>query len=563
MARTQIGRILIEQGVIEDSQLSKGLGHQRGKKLKLGEALVELGFATNEQVTKALAKQHKMPYVDLTKPNRIPADILNKVPQNIVEQFGILPLMVKGGKLAVAVDDPVKLFQLDELRFVLNTELMAVLATADALKDAINIHYHGGTGETEAALAKETGSIDGEADDAPIIRLVSIMIESALNNRASDIHIEPQGNRIRIRFRIDGVLRETGSHPIHLHGPLLSRLKIMAGMDIAEKRKPQDGQISVKIMGRELDIRASILPSNWGETMVMRLLDKETALVSLDTLGFYEQDYQRFKNIIKRPNGIFLVTGPTGSGKTTTLYAALKELNRSDVKLITAEDPVEYHINGINQVQVKHKIGLGFARILRAMLRQAPDIILVGEIRDRETAEIAIQAALTGHLVFSTLHTNDAPSALTRLIDMNVKPFLVSSSVQAILAQRLIRTLCEKCKRAYDPEQSELIALDITRNDIEGRTIYGPVGCEECEFTGFRGRIGIFELMEIDWTIREMTIAMEPTMKIRGQAVNSGLLTPLLIDGVRKVLEGKSSIREILKAVRSADSVASLSDADE
>jgi type IV pilus assembly protein PilB len=287
--------------------------------------------------------------------------------------------------------------------------------------------------------------------------------------------------------------------------------------------------------------------------MVMRLLDKENALVSLENLGFADEDYQRFKRIIKRPNGIFLVTGPTGSGKTTTLYAALKELNRTDVKLITAEDPVEYHIPGINQCMVRHQIGLDFARILRAMLRQAPDIILVGEIRDKETAEIAIQAALTGHLVFSTLHTNDAPSALTRLIDMDVKPFLVSSSVQAIMAQRLIRTLCEDCKQPYEPEPSELMALGLRAADVEGKTIYTHNGCPKCENTGYRGRIGIFELMEIDWTIRDMTFAGEPTMNIRNQAIRSGMMIPLLQDGVRKVLEGRSTIREVLKAAKSAE----------
>jgi type IV pilus assembly protein PilB len=289
--------------------------------------------------------------------------------------------------------------------------------------------------------------------------------------------------------------------------------------------------------------------------MVMRLLDKETALVSLEALGFHDEDYDRFKRIIKRPNGIFLVTGPTGSGKTTTLYAALKELNRSDVKLITAEDPVEYHIKGINQVQVKHQIGLNFARILRAMLRQAPDIILVGEIRDRETAEIAIQAALTGHLVFSTLHTNDAPSALTRLIDMDVKPFLVSSSVQAIMAQRLIRTLCKDCKKPYRPEASELMALGVAESDLEGKTLYDAEGCAKCEYVGYRGRTGIFELLEMDWTLRDMVFNMEPHLKIRGQAIRSGRMVPLNEDGKRKVLQGHTTIREVLKAVKSAEGV--------
>ncbi|MFH1998234.1 MAG: ATPase, T2SS/T4P/T4SS family [Planctomycetota bacterium] len=552
MVRKLIGQILKELGVVDEAQIKAALSHQRGKALRLGESLVKLGFATEEEVTKALAMQHRMLYVDLSNAGRISSKILERVPASIVKQYGLLPLMVKGAKLAVAVDDPAKAFSLDELRFVLNVELLPALASSSALKKAIARCYPESDLETEAALALGTGGIDGEADDAPIIRLVSLMIESGLKERASDIHIEPQNNRIRVRFRVDGVLRETGSHPLHLHGPLLSRLKIMAGMDIAEKRKPQDGHIHAKVMGRDLDIRASVLPSNWGESMVMRLLDKETALVSLEALGFHDQDYERFKRIIKRPNGIFLVTGPTGSGKTTTLYAALKELNRSDVKLITAEDPVEYHLQGINQVQVKHQIGLDFARILRAMLRQAPDIILVGEIRDRETAEIAIQAALTGHLVFSTLHTNDAPSALTRLIDMDVKPFLVSSSIQAVMAQRLIRTLCHVCKQPYTPERSQLVALGIEPGEVEGRTLYDAVGCPECDYVGYRGRTGLFELMEIDWTIREMTFKKMPTLKIRQQAIRSGLMVPLLQDGVRKVLNGLTTIREVLKVVKSS-----------
>ena len=548
-----IGQILIEQGVIDEQQLAHALSQQRGRKLKLGEILVELGYATEEDVYRALAKQQRMPYVNLSKEQKIPEKVLEKVPRNIVEEHGILPLTVRGGKLVVAVDDPAKVFTLDELRFVLNTELLPVLASPGGLKRTLRRVFGGGAEAAEEALARETGGIDGEADDAPVIRLVSLMIQSALKARASDIHIEPQSDRIRIRFRIDGVLRETASHPTHLHGPLVSRLKIMAGMDIAEKRKPQDGQISLKVMGRELDIRASVLPSNWGETMVLRLLDKETALVSLEALGFQDEDYERFQRIIKRPNGIFLVTGPTGSGKTTTLYAALKELNRSDVKLITAEDPVEYHIKGINQVQVKHQIGLDFARILRAMLRQAPDIILVGEIRDRETAEIAIQAALTGHLVFSTLHTNDAPSALTRLVDMDVKPFLVSSSVQAVMAQRLVRTLCDECKQPVKPEPSTLLALGLREEEVGDRPFYEPKGCPACEYAGYRGRTGIFELMEMDWTIRDMVFKREPHMKIRRQAIRSGLLTPLLRDGVRKILAGRTSVAEVLRAVKSAE----------
>ena len=549
MAGKEIGEILLNQGVITQEQLSRALSHQRGKQVNLAVALVELGFAQEEQVARALALQHHVPYFDLAG-KKISQQILDKVPDNVKEQFGILPLAVKNGKLAVAIDNPEKIFQLDDLRFVLNVELMPVLVSPSALKVALRQSLGGADGDTAAELGREAVGIDGDVDDAPIIRLVSRMIESAIDVRASDIHIEPHSDRIRIRFRVDGALNEVASHARHLHGPMISRLKIMAGMDIAEKRKPQDGRINVKVRKRDIDIRVSILPSNWGESMVMRLLDKERGLVSLEELGFHESDYGRFQRIIKRPNGIFLVTGPTGSGKTTSLYAALKELNRSDVKLITAEDPVEYHIPGINQVQVKHNIGLDFARILRAMLRQAPNIILVGEIRDRETAEIAIQAALTGHLVFSTLHTNDAPSALARMIDMGVKPFLVSSSIQAIMAQRLVRKLCSNCKEEYTPEESELRLLGISREDAAKTHIFRPRGCSECLEKGFLGRTGIFELMELDWTLRDMTFQVKPTLEVRRQAIASGMMSTLQGDAVRKVLDGTSSIQEVLKAVQ-------------
>jgi len=549
MAGKEIGEILLSQGVITQEQLSRALSHQRGKQVNLAVALVELGFAQEDQVARALALQHHVPYFDLAG-KTIAQQILDKVPDNVKEQFGILPLAVKNGKLAVAIDDPEKIFQLDDLRFVLNVELMPVLVSPSALKVALRQSIGGADGDTAAVLGREAVGIDGDADDAPIIRLVSRMIESAVDVRASDIHIEPQSDRIRIRFRVDGNLNEVASHARHLHGPMISRLKIMAGMDIAEKRKPQDGRINVKVKKRDIDIRVSILPSNWGESMVMRLLDKETGLVSLEELGFHSSDYGRFQRIIKRPNGIFLVTGPTGSGKTTSLYAALKELNRSDVKLITAEDPVEYHIPGINQIQVKHNIGLDFARILRAMLRQAPNIILVGEIRDRETAEIAIQAALTGHLVFSTLHTNDAPSALARMIDMGVKPFLVSSSIQAIMAQRLVRRLCPACKEEYTPDESELRLLEISQEDAAKARLYRPRGCAECRETGFHGRTGIFELMELDWTLRDMTFQVKPTLEVRRQAITSGMMSTLLGDAVRKVLSGTTSIQEVLRAVQ-------------
>jgi type IV pilus assembly protein PilB len=372
-----------------------------------------------------------------------------------------------------------------------------------------------------------------------------LIIQEAVSLRASDIHIEPFADRIRIRYRIDGVLVERDSPPRRLLAPMLSRLKIMGSIDIAEKRRPQDGRIKMSIGGKHFDLRVSLLPTNMGQSCVMRILDRGSIQVSIKDLGFGEDDYRRFQSIIKRPNGIFLVTGPTGSGKTTTLYAALNELNRPDRKIITAEDPVEYYLPGVNQVEVKHLIGLDFARIIRAMLRQAPNIILVGEIRDRETAEIAVQASLTGHLVFSTLHTNDAPSAITRLVDIGVQPFLVASSVIAIMAQRLVRVVCPKCKSPDQPSVGELKAAELTPEQIKNANFSRGRGCSHCNHTGYRGRKGIFEMMRLNSTMREMTFKREPTQTIRRQARLLGMRT-LLEDGLNKALTGMTTLEEVL-----------------
>ncbi|HED64792.1 MAG TPA: type II/IV secretion system protein, partial [Planctomycetes bacterium] len=356
----------------------------------------------------------------------------------------------------------------------------------------------------------------------------------------------------RVRYRIDGVLRVMAEHPMHLAAPLVSRLKIMGSLDIAEKRKPQDGRIALDFDGRHIDVRASILPSNHGETVVLRLLDRSASLIGLRELGFEEEDYRWFQRLIQRPHGILLVTGPTGSGKTTTLYAALSELNRPDVKIITAEDPVEYHIAGINQVQVAERQGLTFSRVLKAMLRAAPNIILVGEIRDTETAEVAIQAALTGHLVFSTLHTNDAPSAITRLVDMGVAPFLVSSSIQGVVAQRLVRRLCPECPVPYEPAEEEAHFLGLEPRDLEGKSFLKPRGCRACEGVGYRGRLALFELFELDSDLRDAVFRGESLETLRRMGASSGLLRPLISSGARKVLAGQTSVAEVLRVTRAA-----------
>ncbi len=558
--RKLLGQILVEQNVVTEKQLQEALGLQRSRKsLKVGDALVQLGHCTTTDVSKALSRQHQIPFVDLSK-GRVPEAVLRLATPELAWQYRFLPVKVLQGQLVVCVGDPVEVYSKESLEFVLGREVKCALAPPDVLLAAIERGYgpnpavakKGGGGESDDELL---GDIDPEDEEAPIIRLVTRMLKDALDQRASDIHIEPMEKRLRIRFRVDGVLKEVASEATHLHGPLSSRIKIMASLDIAEKRKPQDGRINVKLGGRGLDIRCSVLPSNHGETIVMRLLDKEGGLVSLAKLGFSGAEDDRFNNVIRRPNGIVLVTGPTGSGKTTTLYAALQTLNRPDVKIITAEDPVEYHLAGINQVQVRTQVGLTFARILRAMLRQAPNIILVGEIRDRETAEIAIQAALTGHLVFSTLHTNDAPSALVRLIDMGVKPFLVATSVQAILAQRLVRRLCQHCKVPYKPQPSELRAFGLDPAEIGDRELYQPGGCGECNYGGYRGRQGVFELLELNDDLRDMTYRCEPTPRLREAAISSGVMTTLKDDGLRKVFEGITTLDEVLRIIHREDLV--------
>jgi len=548
--RKRLGEILLQMGAVTPEKIEEAMTHSRRTGVRLGEALVDLNMVTEEMVAKALCRQNKLPYVDLSKV-KLRQEVLELVPQNVVEEYDIVPVKQQGRQLIVAISDPAQVYQADNLQFVLNAELRFALTTPTSLANARAEFYGIGEKIQKKGAAAAVAATE-EDDDAPIIQLVHTILEEALRSRASDIHVEPMSERVRVRFRVDGVCFEAKSLPKDIQGPILSRLKIMARMDIAEKRKPQDGRIQVDLLGRQIDLRVSALPATHGESMVMRILDKEVALVDLESLGFHRDDYQRFQGIIKKPNGIFLVTGPTGSGKTTSLYAALKELNQPNVKIITAENPIEYNLKGINQCEVRHEIGLDFARILRAMLRQAPNIILVGEIRDMETAEIAIQAALTGHLVFSTLHTNDAPSATTRMVDMGVKPFLVSTAVLAVMAQRLLRLLCPSCRAPWEPEPAKLRALGLSPEQIEGKTIYKAVGCKECRYEGYRGRKGIFEMFHMDARIRDLTFNGASTLELRQQArASCGMLT-LREDGVRKILAGQTSVDEVLRVTGTA-----------
>ena len=549
-----LGDQLVASGAITDAQLKEAHAAARNGDLPIGEALVKLGLVDEAEVARARAKIEGLPFVDLSKPGlRVADEVLELVPAELAREQGLLPVVQRQGKLVVAIDDPFKRMIADQLAFTTGGEIACALAAPGALRRAIRKFY----GEdAEEAVAAGIGAGDGDEDDAPIVRLVTRMFQDALKERASDIHVEPGHGRVRVRLRVDGMLRDVAEHPAHLHGPLLSRLKILARMDIAEKRKPQDGRIGLTIDGRDIDVRASILPSNHGESIVMRLLDRSANLIGLRDLGFDDEDHRWFRRAISRPHGICLVTGPTGSGKTTTLYAALSELNRPDVKIITAEDPVEYHIAGINQVQVNSRIGVTFARILKAMLRCAPNVILVGEIRDLETAEIAIQAALTGHLVFSTVHTNDAPSALTRLTDLGVKPFLVSAAVQYVIAQRLVRRLCDACAEEYTPHEEEVRAVGLDPATLAGSSFRRERGCRACEGSGYRGRLALFELLELDPELREMCFREEPLERIRAAALSSGRMRPLLHDGARKVLRGQTTVTEVLRVCRESDAVA-------
>ncbi|MGE0433589.1 MAG: GspE/PulE family protein [Planctomycetota bacterium] len=566
--RPKLGQILKAAGLVNDLQLKEALKTAQQQQVRIGEALVSLGHIDEASVSKALGKQHKIPFVDLAKyKDKLGPDLIARVPQAIVAEFQLVPVQLKGNKLIVASVEPLDLMVLDNLRFTLGCEVQCALATPTALNEVIDAFYTIDEDQqawnrlTEEATITDidykrgdgdTGK-DAEAEDSNLIKLVNMIITDAVKGRASDIHVEPMESKLRLRYRVDGVCAEVEPPPKRLQGPILARLKIMSDMDIAEKRKTQDGRIKMRFQDRDIDLRVNSLPARHGESIVMRILDKEKALVDLEELGLHPNDFERFNRIIKKPNGIFLVTGPTGSGKTTTLYAALKKLNQTDIKIITAENPVEYNITGLNQCQVNHKIGLDFVRILRSMLRQAPNIILVGEIRDKETADTAIQAALTGHLVFSTLHTNDAPGALTRLIDMGVKPFLVSSAVQAVLAQRLVRLLCKDCKEPVIHTEAELRTVGLQPEDVRGRTTYGPNGCPSCSGKGYRGRMGCYELLEMTPPMRELTFKKSSSITLRNEARISGGMLTLQEDGVRKVLEGRTTIEEILSITHRAD----------
>jgi type IV pilus assembly protein PilB len=557
-ARGEFTDILIKRGTLSSDQLTEARALQQQTGAKLQDVIVKLGYCSIDDIMAAVAEHSGMQSVSLAE-TTIPPSVIEMVPESVARENVVIPLSQENGVLKIVISDPSDFDTIQKLQFILNKDIQPVLAAKEQIIEAINRHY--GQTETESVDSmlqeftdtqidftetEQTSSLASADDsDAPVVKLVNLIIQEAISLRASDIHVEPFADRIRIRYRIDGVLVERDSPPRRLHAPMISRIKIMGSIDISEKRRPQDGRIKMTTKGKHFDLRVSILPTSHGQSAVMRILDRSSIQVNIRDLGFGEEDYKRFQTIIKRPNGIFLVTGPTGSGKTTTLYSALNELNRPDRKIITAEDPVEYYLPGINQVEVRHNIGLDFARIIRAMLRQAPNIILVGEIRDQETAEIAVQASLTGHLVFSTLHTNDAPSAITRMQDIGVPPFLVASSVIAIMAQRLVRLICPKCKEPDKPPLHELKAAGLTPQQAAQATFARGRGCSHCHHTGYRGRKGLFELLRMNSAIREMTFNREPAQAIRRQSRLLGMRT-LLEDGVAKAVAGVTTLEEVL-----------------
>jgi type IV pilus assembly protein PilB len=553
----QLGQILIEQGLITQEQLQAALEvHHRTPK-SLGRVLIDMGLIREADLVRALAEQVGLEFVDLSEVQIDPAAAA-LLPETLARRYRALPIGERDGKLLVAMSDPANVYALDDIRAITNRDVQPVVATASDVEQAIaRFSQLDGQVEQLASEAASALEAEGEEDleaaveDAPIVKLVNAIMTQAVADRASDVHIEPQEKDVRVRFRVDGVLHEAMPRaPKAIQNGLISRLKVMADVNIAEKRIPQDGRISMKVGGRQLDLRVATLPTVWGEKVVIRILDKTQALIKLEDLGFLDDAYKRYEEAFRRPYGAILVTGPTGSGKSTTLYATLNILNSIDRNIITVEDPVEYRLPGVNQIQVNPKAGLTFASALRSILRADPDIVLIGEIRDKETAMIAVEAALTGHLVLSTLHTNDAPSAITRLIEMDVETFLVASAIDCVVAQRLARKLCERCKEAYRPDPAELLEAGYPEWQVpEISQLFRPVGCQSCAKTGYRGRIGLYEVMPMSEEIERLTVERASSDEIKAVAIQQGMQT-LKQDGLEKVRMGITSIEEVARVVK-------------
>jgi type IV pilus assembly protein PilB len=567
----RFGRVLTKLGKVTRDQVQEALALQRTRREKdrnekapLGALLVELGYIADRDVLAALAGQAGMSMIDLDA-EKVDDATIKALPPETANTYQIVPVRFDAGtrSITVAMKSPDNFRAVDDLRLLMGFKVHAVVAPAEQIDAVLKKHYSGQDGsmtEMMAALSADEElaafrgrgeSIDLEtlahaAEDNKVVRLLNLVLLQAIKDKASDIHFEPFEDEFKMRYRIDGVLYEMVPPPPHLALPIVSRIKVMSNLDIAEHRLPQDGRIELVVNNNPVDLRISVLPTMFGESVVMRVLDRSNVQLSLDKIGLRDDELTHVRNLIDRPNGIIIVTGPTGSGKTTTLYAALNELNEPSNKILTAEDPVEYDIDGLIQCQINTEQGLTFARLLRSFLRQDPDIILVGEIRDLETAQIAVQASLTGHLVFSTLHTNDTPSSILRLLDLGMEAFLLTATIEAIIGQRLVRRICLKCKEAYVPTDEELLELQLRRADIEGRTLYRGRGCEACNYNGYRGRRAIFEIMALDDTLREMIMSEASTTALREEARRRGMRT-LRESGLLAIYEGQTTIDEVVR----------------
>ncbi len=563
MKHKLIGEILREICGLTEQTVAEALEVQREKGGRIGEILIQRGAIGEADLLKALGIQFGLRWWSSISTEKMGIDFAQLIPIQFLKKYRMVPVTTSEGSF-IAVNDPLSFQPLDDLKLTLGWDgTETVLAPQSAILSAINFAYDMSADSAEQVIqdmheeerdlilsaVEETGDLLDDTSDAPIIKLVNLMLSQAVKARASDIHIEPYQSKLKVRYRLDGILYDTLSPPKHIQSTLTSRIKVMAKLNIAEKRLPQDGRIEIKIGDKLVDIRVSTIPTAFGERVVLRLLDKSNVLLRLTDLGMPEEGLKTFTQLIRSAHGIILVTGPTGSGKTTTLYAALSTINNPDINIITIEDPIEYQIENIGQIQVNPKINLTFANGLRSIVRQDPDVILVGEIRDLETAEIAIQAALTGHLVFSTLHTNDSASAVTRLIDMGIEPYLVTSSVIAILAQRLVRTTCGGCRVAYRPDEESLRNIGITPAMYKGKKAYRGTGCDSCLNTGYRGRTGIFELMELDDQIQNLILKTSDSNAIKNLAVEKGMAS-LRQDGASKVLDGLTTVEEVLRVTQ-------------
>jgi len=559
MNNKQVAEFFVEQHVLQPSQVEDVLNEADLNGKTIAQAMVDSGFVDDHGFYQTIAEGLGTDFINLTE-REIAPEIFGLIPSGLARLHGALPIEISGNILHVALVDPLDHRAAEDLRFALGKEIHVVVSPTEQIEDRIKRYYGTDTASMEDILKQlgQTGellqlreedgaaAVEAEANATPIIRFVDLILYQAIQDRASDIHFEPFENEFKIRYRVDGALYEMSPPPRHLALPVISRVKVMANMNIAERRLPQDGRIQKNIAGRSVDLRVSTLPTQFGESLVLRVLDRTTVNLDLEALGMPDYIHDFLLEVIHRPNGIFIATGPTGSGKTTTLYSCLRKINTIDSKLLTAEEPVEYDLEGIVQVPVNEAIGLTFARILRSFLRQDPDRIMVGETRDLETAQIAIQASLTGHLVFTTLHTNDAPGAVTRLIDMGVEPFLVSSTLAAVLGQRLLRSICPKCRTAYQPNEALLAELDTSRRDIGDKQFYYGKGCDACNNTGYKGRKGIYELLQITDPIRELINEHAPTVTLKQKAIELGMVT-LRQDGLRSIFAGDTTIEEVLK----------------